>query len=154
MLALVTRRRGLGDILNPTAGSQLDCGLFALGVFKPACWAITLGPNIVGKANYEAAVALANPDVVYPPLPAPVPPGAVTDYGMPATGAPPVETAQAAIDAAIADAKAKTDAQNLNYFSSVSANLDQLASAAGGSSLTPWLLAGGAALLVVLVARR
>lgn len=162
MLAVVTRQFGparrlgrLGDVLNPTAGSQLDCGLFAGGVFKPACWAIQLGPNIVGQSNYQAAVALANPDVVYPPLPAPVPPAAVTEYGVSPTVPPTPEQAQQAIDAALSGSAQATQAQNLNYFSSVSANLDQLGTATGGgSSLSTWLLVGGGALFLALLLRR
>lgn len=160
MLAVITRQFGparrvgrLGDVLNPTAGSQLDCGLFAGGVFKPACWAIQLGPTIVGKSNYDAAVALANPDVVYPPLPLPAPPPAVTNYGVSETVPPTVEQANQAVSDALAASAAATQAQNLNYFSQVSANLDQLTSGQG-SSIPTWLLVGGGALALVLVLRR
>jgi hypothetical protein len=48
-----TVRRGIGDVLNPSAGTALDCGLFAGGVFKPECWAYVFGN--------QAAIDIANP---------------------------------------------------------------------------------------------
>jgi hypothetical protein len=56
-----------GDVLNPTAGTALDCGLFNLGVFNPACWCLSVGKTVCnavsGAGTWEAAQTLANPDL-------------------------------------------------------------------------------------------
>ena len=80
---------GLGDVLNPTAGSQLDCGLFAGGVFNPACWCLASGGSLCTAAAYQAARGIAYPQDLYPnlnPPPAPAPPANIVT---PAAGTDP-----------------------------------------------------------------
>lgn len=55
--------------MNPTAGTALDCGFFAGGVFKPECWCLS-APALCPAADYQAAYALAHPEV-YAPVQAP-----------------------------------------------------------------------------------
>lgn len=58
---------GVGDVLDPTAGTQLDCGLFAGGVFNAACWCLQFPGlcNTVSPSTFQAAEGIANPDLLY-----------------------------------------------------------------------------------------
>lgn len=153
MLAVARRRpRGLGSLGAFQIFTPGACGFTDLGVLKPECWALSLGPGIVGADTYQAAATVGREDVAYPTQPLPAAPGAVTDYGFPSTGAPSVEVAQAASDAAIAAAAAQTQAQNVDYFSQVAGGLDMLTPPSRSSVGTvAALIAAG--LLVVLIAR-
>lgn len=162
MLAVVARRRGLGRLgadpgfwgsFSPfTSGA---CGFTDLGVFKPECWAIDLGPGVVGQNKYQAALALQNPDVAYPPMPLPAPPPAVTNSGVSPTSAPTVDQANQAIQSAIEQSAATTQQQNLDYFNQVASGLDQLAAGGGGGSSSVGVVVAIAAvgLAIVLLAR-
>ncbi len=152
---VVAVRRGMGDVLNPTAGSQLDCGLFNFGVFRKECWCLQF-PSLCSSSDYQAAVALANPDVVYgggPPAPAHTPP---VSAGLSTVPAPyTADQAQAAIDAALAAGAAQTQQQNLDYFSGVQTTLDNVAaSQPAGVPMWAWVLAGGAVVLMAASAVR
>ena len=153
------RLAGLGDVLNPTAGTALDCGLFAGGVFKPECWAKTLGPTklfgktIVSEADYQAAYALAHPDLAYPPMPLPSPPPAV-EAGTSSVPAPyDAESYAAAVDAAIAEGARRTKAAVQSYFTDTAASLQQAAAGGdgspdgGGTNWWPWVILGGLVLV-------
>jgi hypothetical protein len=138
----MAKRSTLGDILNPSAGTQLDCGLFSGGVFKPECWAYVFGS--------KTAADLANPDLAYPQPPAPVPPPAPDESlwtVAPASGS----SAEATIDDLIGQASDATKAQNLNFFSRVAA---ENTAPSGSGSLTKWLLLGAAGLAAVFILTR
>jgi hypothetical protein len=135
------RQSGIGDILNPTAGTQLDCGLFAGGVFNKACWCISLGPSICdsmfGAGTYAAAQGIANPSTVYAPVLAPpsvpAPPASVLAIP-PASSA----TASATVDQIIAQQKAAQDAQSRATMEQTGQNLDELNQQAATNSGVPW----------------
>lgn len=65
------RRLGFGDILNPSAGTSLDCGFFAGGVFRPECWCYDFATacKALNPEAYAATMTLANPDLHIPVLP-------------------------------------------------------------------------------------
>jgi hypothetical protein len=149
------RQRGIGDILNPTAGTELDCGLFAGGVFNKACWCLSLGPSacdsMFGAGTYAAAQGLANPSTVYAPILAPPPVPAPAGYILtvpPASGA----AATAIVDQIIAQQKAAQDAQAAATLEQAGQNIDTLNQQAATGSGFPWwawaAVAVGAAALV------
>ena len=158
-MAYRIRRRGFG-VLNPTAGTALDCGLTAGGVFNKACWCLSW-PSLCSAADYQAAYALANPGV-YAPIQAPptvqAPAGSAITVP-PASGA----DAQATIDAVLAQQEAAAQAQNAATMQQTAANLQAAAQTqcpgatlvqnADGSwscpTSTNWLLYGAIALAAV-----
>lgn len=161
------RPPGLGDVLNPTAGTSLDCGLFAGGVFKPECWAKTLGPTkllgktIVSEDDYRAALALAHPDLAYPPMPLPVAPPAVSagTSTVPAPYGTPLEFSEA-VSAAIEEGARQTRAAAQSYFESTAAGQDAMVAAGNGLEPTagygwwPWVLLGGLVVVGLAVTGR
>lgn len=112
---------GMGDVLNPTAGTALDCGLFAGGVFKKECWCLDF-PSLCSSADYQAAYALAHPEV-YAAVQSPPTVGSPSGSLPPASGV----DAQAIIDAIIAQQKATQDAQASATMAQTAANLKQAA---------------------------
>lgn len=155
----VAFRRGVGDVLNPTAGSSLDCGLFAGGVFNPACWCLQF-PSLCSKSTYTAAVALANPDLIYgsgPPAPAAVPAVAAgtSTVPVPYTADEFTQAVNDAIDSGVATTKAATS----SYFADVQAALDAAAAGQGSpdSSTPTWVwvaLAAAVGFGLLAVAKR
>lgn len=157
---------GVGDVLNPTAGTSLDCGLFAGGVFKPECWAKTLGPTklfgktIVSQDDYRAAYALAHPELAYPAMPLPVPPPAVS-AGTSTVPAPYTAAEYAeAVDAAVAEGARRTRAAAQSYFESTAAAEDAIIAGddgspdGTGSSWWLWALLGGLVVVGLAVTGR
>jgi hypothetical protein len=157
--------RGLADILNPTAGTSLNCGLFAGGVFNKACWCASF-PSLCSSADYVATKALEDPSV-YNTLMQPPVVGAPTGAALtlpPASGADAAATENALLSQQILD----WQAQDRASLAQTQANLDQLAqsqppfcpfstpvqaadgswSCGGGS--TNWLLYGAIAVAAVL----
>lgn len=137
------RNRGIGDVLNPTAGTALDCGLFAGGVFNKACWCLQW-PSLCSQADYVAARALADPSVyaaIQQPPPVGAPTGAVLTTP-PASG----EQAQAQVDAILAQQVADWQAQNMGTMQQTQSGLDQFAAdfkvATAGISWWIWLAGG------------
>jgi hypothetical protein len=140
---------GIGDVLNPTAGTELDCGLFAGGVFKSACWCLQF-PSLCSTSDYQAAVALAHPELVYGTMPLPVPPPAVSE-GTSTVPAPyTADEAQAAIDAALLAGQQQTQQQNSDYFMTVQRNLDTIAASQPSVPSWVWLAAVGIGALMLL----
>lgn len=137
--------RGLGDVLDPTAGTALDCGFFAGGVFKPECWALTLGPGIVGKDNYQAALGVAYPDR-YPAPPAPALPAAPSGTAVPGSQADIMLPGTLATEAA-----QQTQQQNQEFFSNLAQSLDQGGGSGGGLETGALIALGLAAGLGVLL---
>lgn len=141
--------RGLGQAVNCS-----DFFTWPPNIFNPDCYSITWAKMFGSPTDKAAAYAATSPDVAYPPQPAPIPPAAVTNYGMSPTAVTPVDQAQAAVDAAIADAKARSNAQNISYFSQVAGNLDQLAAQSPTSSGINWWLVGGGVVLGVILFKK
>ena len=159
-MAYRVRRRGFGDVLNPMAGTALDCGFFAGGIFNPACRCLSF-PSTCSASDYAAAYALAHPSV-YAPIQAPptvqAPAGSALTVP-PASGA----DAQATIDAVLAQQEAAAQAQNAATMQQTAANLQAAAQTqcpgatliqnADGSwscpTSTNWLLYGAIALAAV-----
>lgn len=147
-------RMGLGDVLNPTAGTALDCGLLAGGVFKGACWCASF-PTLCPSSDYVATQTLMNPDL-YAPIQAPPPVAAPADPAILA-GALPADP-NAVISGVIAQQKAAQDAQNMATMDQTAFNLDTAAanqpSLFGGTCTrtilsgicNSWIYLGGAAL--------
>lgn len=137
--------QGMGDVLNPTAGTALDCGLFAFGVFKPECWCLSY-PSLCSKSDYTAAYTLAHPEVIAP-IQAPPTVGAPAGSELtvpPASG----QAAQQTVDELLAQQAADWQAQNAATIAQTQANLDQVGAqydAITASSGIPWYwwLAGG-----------
>lgn len=125
MREIVINSAGLGDILNPTAGTSLDCGLFAGGVFKPACWCASFPSWCGGMTPQDVAKAKAGLDnpALYPNPPAPVGPASPDNLTTPVTGSDPASI-QALIDKMIAEGKVATDSQNQEFYGSVSDSID------------------------------
>jgi hypothetical protein len=123
----------LGDVLDPAAGTALNCGLFHFGFFRPECWAYVFGQ--------KEALQLANPDLAYPSPPAPAvpapPPGALTTQ----TGAvtDTAEEAAALPGELAADAMRRTQAQNQAFFENLNVSLNP----PGTDSGVNWWLWGG-----------
>lgn len=140
-------KRGMGDVLNPTAGTALDCGLFAGGVFRKECWCMSW-PSLCSQADYVASRALADPSV-YAALQAPPVVGAPTGSALtvpPASGA----EAQAQVDAIIAQQQAAWDAQNSATMGQTQSGLDQFAADfTAATSGTNWMLYGVLAIVGV-----
>lgn len=143
---------GLGDVLNPTAGTQLDCGLFAGGVFNPACWCLSF-PSLCSTETYQAAQGIANPSLVYSPV-SPLPPPAAIPAGSVAA-LPSVADAQSQTGAAIAAAAGQGQTNFQTTIDSTAYSLESIASTQPGfglSSIPSWLwivLGGGVFLLMV-----
>jgi len=140
------RPRGLSDVLNPTAGGQIDCGLFAGGVFRKECWCLQF-PGLCSEEDYQAAVGLQSPDLIYSPIQ--TPPVVAAPSGAAAT-VPPASDLQAAqtIDELLAQQETAWQAQNAGTMAETQANLDAIA--AGQPTLVSkttnwWLWIGVAA---------
>jgi hypothetical protein len=167
------RRRGFGDVLNPTAGTALDCGLTNLGVFQKACWCLSF-PSLCSTADYTAAYALAHPEVYAPVQAPPANPAVGAAYGNVAapytcapgdTSNPNCPGYDAALALSAAQQKAAADAQNIATMNQTAANLKAAAQtqcpaaalidngdgtySCPPSSGTNWLLYGGIALAAV-----
>lgn len=147
----VINSMGFGDVLNPfewTAGTSLDCGFFAGGVFNPACWCLSF-PALCPASTYVAAQALANPEMYVQPSPLP-PPSAPSS----ATTAPDMPT-QADIDASIAVAAAQGQQNFQTDIADTQANLDAAAAGQPGlfSSIPTWLwlVFGGGLILIFMM---
>jgi hypothetical protein len=142
------RHRGLSDVLNPTAGSSLDCGLFAGGVFQKACWCLQF-PSLCSSADYQAAVALANPDLVYAPIQQPPVVGAPT--GTAATVAPASgQQAQETINQLLAEQMTAQQAGDAATVAQTQASLDAIAASQPSlASATNWWLYIGIAAVAV-----
>jgi hypothetical protein len=164
----------MGDVLNPTAGTKLDCGLFAGGVFKPECWCLS-APWLCSTADYQAAQAMANPDVVYAPIQQPPPNPAVSagistvpapyqcSDGSMATAATNCPDYLAALAASTAAQKAAQDAQTQATMAQTYQNLQAIAAtqpSITGANCTQtiftgvcdsYVYIGGAALGIALV---
>ena len=140
-------KRGLGDVLNPTAGTALDCGLFAGGVFRKECWCMSF-PSVCSQSDYVAARALADPSV-YTPIMAPPAVGAPVGSVLtedPGSG----EQAQAQVDALLVQQQADWNAQNRQTIAETQAGLDQFgADYKESTSGTNWLLYGVLAIVGV-----
>ena len=116
--------RGLADVLNPTAGTSLDCGLFAGGVFNKACWCASF-PSLCSSADYVATKALEDPSV-YNTLMQPPTVGAPTGAALtlpPASGADAAATENALLSQQILD----WQAQDRASMAQTQSNLDALA---------------------------
>jgi hypothetical protein len=141
-------KHGLGDILNPTAGTAVDCGLFAGGFFNKTCWCLSF-PSLCSQSDYVAARAVADPTVYNTLKEAPVvgaPAGAVLTTA-PASGA----QAQGTIDALVAQQNADWQAQNTASMQQTQSNLDQLAAEYPSAGVPWWVwVAGGVGLLAVV----
>jgi hypothetical protein len=78
----IPTRRGVGDVLNPAAGTSLNCGLLAGGLFNPTCWCAQFptlclnSPTATVQDVANAAAGVSNPQI-YLPTVAPTP-GAVS----------------------------------------------------------------------------
>lgn len=135
----IRSQAGMGDILNPTAGTALNCGLFAGGVFKKECWCLEY-PSLCSEADYVASRALADPSV-YAALQAPPVVGAPTGAALttpPASG----EQAQAQVDAILAQQVSDWQAQNMGTMQQTQSGLDQFAAdfQAATSGISWWLI--------------
>jgi len=133
-------KRGMGDILNPTAGTALDCGFFAGGVFKKECWCLD-HPTWCSQSDYIAARALADPSV-YDTLKEPPVVGAPSGTAL---TVPPVngDQANATIDVIIAEQNQAWKDQNAASMAQTQANLDQFGQDYQNlTSGTNWLLYG------------
>src|ERR1035437_1781774 len=116
--------RGLADVLNPTAGTSLNCGLFAGGVFQKACWCASF-PSLCSSADYVATKALEDPSV-YNTLMQPPVVGAPTGSALtlpPASGAQAAATETALLNQQILD----WQAQDRASMAQTQSNLDALA---------------------------
>ena len=146
-------RLGMGDVLNPTAGTALDCGFLAGGVFKPECWCLSF-PALCPSADYAAAQALANPSVYAPIQQPPAPPAvgqALSTLPMPyqcesgtyVTAATNCPEYTAALDASIAAQSAAQKAQATATLAQTAANLQAVAagqpSLVGGNCVQSWI---------------
>jgi hypothetical protein len=133
---MVVNSGGMGDVLNPTAGTALDCGLFAGGVFSKACWCLSF-PSLCSSETYQAAYALAHPEVYTPIPPAPGLPAVSGAYS-----STPESTAQ--YDAEVAQAwdqwKLQADTQNQAAIDQTAANLEAVAAGQPSfwSSIPTW----------------
>jgi hypothetical protein len=144
-------RSGLADVLDPQAGSSLDCGFFGGGVFNEACWCLEF-PSLCSADKYKAAVALANPDIVYaqplPPPPVAAPTGA-------ALTVPPASGEQAAqtVNDLLAQQEAAWQAQNARTMAETAGNLKNIQQPQnGGVPMWVWIgLAGIAVFGVVAI---
>jgi hypothetical protein len=118
------RKRGMGDVLDPTSSGALKCGLFAGGVFNKACWCLEW-PSLCGSADYVAAKVLADPSLIAA-IQAPPTVGAPTGAAL---TTPPANAAdaQAEVDAILAQQLADWNAQNAATIAQTKANLDQVA---------------------------
>lgn len=139
--------RGVGDVLNPTAGTALDCGLFAGGVFSKACWCLSF-PQLCDTETYQAAYALAHPDVYAPVKAPPV-------VRAPGDSAP----ASATPDDILAQQTRDWQAQNRGTMNETYQNLQDVAASKPTLSdlVIPswvWWAIGGVAAFVVLGGRR
>ena len=157
-MAYRVRRRGFGDVLNPTGGTALDCGLLAGGVFNPACWCLSF-PSTCTASDLAAANALANPNV-YAPVQAPPTVQAPVDLTTPPSSG---TDAAATVQALLVQQQAAWNAQNMATMQQTAANLKAAAQTqcpgstlvqnADGSwscpSSTNWLLYGAIALAAV-----
>ena len=136
-------RRGFGDVLDPSAGTALDCGLFAGGVFNKACWCLQW-PSLCSSDDYKAAYALAHPEVYSPILQPPAPPAVsagVSDVPAPYSQ----DEYEAAVAGALAQQSGAWQAQNQATMDATAANLDAVAP----PSSTNWALWGALALVGV-----
>ena len=137
--------RGMADVLNPTAGTALDCGLLAGGVFNKACWCLSW-PSLCSDSDYRAAYALAHPEV-YATL---QPPPTVGSPGGGALSTPPASGAEAqvVVDDLIAQQNTAWQAQNAATLAQTQANLDAIPVPSSSFSMPLWLwLAIGAGVL-------
>ena len=155
MLAeMVINSAGLGDILNPTAGTSLDCGLFAGGVFKPACWCAAY-PHLCGDISTPQQAAQAQAGIDSPGIYTAIPPAP----GLPAVsggtvyGNETVSQYDAEVAAAWEAWKSQVSTQNSDAMSQAAANIE----AAGqptASSIPAWIwvaLAGVGAFALVAI---
>ena len=142
---------GLGDILNPTAGSALDCGFFAGGAFKKECWCLD-HPTWCSESDYMASRAMADPSVYNtlrqpPVVAAPSGDKLVTP---PASG----EDAQSTVDELLADQMRRWQGQNTESMQETAGNLSQFQSdyeKATAASIPMWLwLAAGVGVFAVV----
>ena len=143
---------GFGDVLNPTAGTALDCGLFAGGVFKPECWCLDF-PSLCSQADYTAAYEMAHPETIAP-VQAPPPVGSPVGSALivpPASG----ESAQQTIDALLTQQMKAWKAQNQATMADTQAAIDAVGKQYAqltSPSTWPWYLWLGLGLGVFAVA--
>ncbi len=128
-------RMGVGDVLNPTAGTALDCGLFAGGVFKGACWCASF-PSLCPPADYVATQALMNPET-YAPVQQPPTVQPPADPSIVA-GALPADP-NAVVSGVLAQQNAAWKAQNMGTMNDTAYNLDQIAAAQPTAGFPTWL---------------
>lgn len=128
---IVGRRRGLGDVLNPSAGTSLDCGFFAGGVFKPECWCYDFGSlcKAANPAAWAATMTLANPDLHIPALP------------VLAKGATAPDDAQTPVDPSVAVAQQTrlNQATNLSVVQAFADSNNSGSPGSGGLSTMAWV---------------
>lgn len=149
LVEMLVSSAGMGDVLNPTAGTSLDCGLFAGGVFKPECWCLSY-PSLCSSDDYKAAYALAHPDVYETVQQAP---GVPAVEG--ATSSTQLTTSE--YDSQVADAwtqwKTQVDTQNSDTMNQTASNLDSV-SVPTTTSIPTWIwvaLAGIGAFALVAI---
>ena len=114
----------VGNILNPTKGTALNCSLFGGGVFQKACWCLSW-PSLCSESDYVAAQALANPDVyntLKPPPPVGSPTGAALNTP-PASG----EVAQQTVDTILTQQMTDWQTQNQAALDQTQGTLDAYA---------------------------
>lgn len=145
---LVINAAGMGDVLNPTAGTSLDCGLFAGGVFKSACWYAAFNDP---QSAAQAQAGIDNPAIYTSIPPAP---------GLPAVSGGYVLGNQttAQYDAEVQQAwdawKAQSDAQNLDAMTQAAANIAAAGQPSTSAFSLPswaWVAIGVGVLAVVAV---
>ena len=153
------------DILNPAAGTSLNCGLLAGGIFNSACWcaqfpSLCLGSNAT-PADVAAASAAANNPSIYAPnlIPEPRPPVDVAAYGT--TAAPyTVDQFNAAISQDLGTAKGGSNLDMQAYYDQIGANVGAATYAqpgdgsGSGFSLTTLLLVAAGGVLLFAVMKR
>lgn len=147
----VVNSMGLADVLNPTAGTQLDCGLFAGGVFKPECWCLSF-PALCPTSTYQAAQGIANPTLVYAPVNPLVPPAAIPAGSVAAL--PSVDQAVSQTDAVLSGAVSQDQADFASSVDQTAANLAATAASQPGFNLSSvpswiWWAAGGGLLFLL-----
>lgn len=149
-------RRGIGALvnpwLNPTRGTALDCGLFAGGVFQKACWCLQF-PSLCSTEDYQAAMALAHPDV-YVAVQAPP---AVGSPGGAALTVPPAsgEQAQETVDGLLAQQDVAWKTQNQEMMAETQRRLEAIAASQPSlfaAGMNWWLWAGIAVATVFALA--
>lgn len=116
---MYARRRGVGDVLNPTKGTALDCGLFNFGVFRQECWCLSF-PSLCSQADYVASRQLADPSLIVAPS---MPPAVGAPAGALLT-TPPADAgqAQATIESLLSDQWEEWQAQNRATVAETAAN--------------------------------